>query len=230
MVSGFLHRDSSRFLYFFLLILFVFISGCASGPARATFPKNENQPVKIALLSFKRVPPDESLRTVVCPLTGMIYRSCDSPAGTEQDLEKYFLEGLEPPYHRNLIPAERADGIYRRISSASFKTSQAQILKSLGEELNADAVLTGYLFCYRERVGYNYAAEKPASVAFGIYLVRVSDGTFIWKGVFDKTQKSLFEDVLQIKSFVREGGKWVPADVLLREGVEEVLKSFPELH
>ena len=232
MFSGFLHRNFPRFPYHIsCLILFFFVSGCASGPVRAQFPsKNDYQPVKIAVIPFKRVSPDESLKTVVCPLTGIIYRGCESPEGSERVLEKYFLDGLEPSYHRNLIPAERADGIYKRISSGSFKTPEAQILKSVGEELNADAVLAGYLFCYRDRVGYDYAVERPASVAFGVYLIRVADGAFIWKGVFDKTQRSLFEDVLQLSSFVKGGGKWVHADVLLREGVDDLLKTFPELH
>lgn len=208
-----------------------FLAGCASKPAKSIFPpRTDQQPVKVALVHFQAVRPDESQRTAVCPLTGTIFRGCAAPEKTEQNLEMYFTDALGRYYHRNLIPAESTQGIYKRLASGSFKVSQSKILQDIGKELDADAVLTGYLFCFRERVGYDYAAEKPASVAFGIYLMRVSDGSLIWKGIFDKTQRSLFEDMLQFSSFVKEGGKWVQADVLLREGVDEVLKTFPDLH
>lgn len=231
MFAGSLKKSLPRSPFVFILVFLISLAGCASLPAKSVFPpRTDQQPVKVALVQFQTIRPDEFQHTVVCPLTGTIYRGCDAPKETEQSLEKYFTDALERFYNRNLIPAERTQGIYRRLASGSFKVSQAKILKNIGEELNADAVLTGYLFCFRERVGYDYAAEKPASVAFGIYLIRVSDGSLIWKGVFDKTQRSLFEDMLQFSSFVKEGGKWVQADVLLREGVDEVLKTFPDLH
>jgi hypothetical protein len=38
------------------------------------------------------------------------------------------------------------------------------------------------------------------------------------------------EDIFQISSFVKEGGKWVTVKELTEEGMEEVLKKFPGLH
>ena len=214
------------------LLIAVLVSGCAMRDhARSTLPPREdNLPIRVAVLPFQTILPDESMRTTVCPLTGAIFRGCESPNGADQILEKAFLDRFQKRYNRNLIPVEKSEGIYRRVSSDSFKVSQKEILMKIGKELDADAVIAGYLFCFRERKGYNYSVEKPASVCFGIYLYRVSDGSLLWKGLFDKSQKTLFEDILQLYSFVKEGGKWVGAEVLLNEGLDDVMKSFPELH
>jgi hypothetical protein len=87
----------------------------------------------------------------------------------------------------------------------------------------------GYVYRYRERKGYSYSAEKPASVAFAIHLIRVNDGAIIWRGSFDKTQTSLMDYILQILSFYKNGGRCVTAKELTEEGMEEVLKKFPGL-
>jgi hypothetical protein len=229
--SGFFYRFFPKFsLGLSLLCLISSLICCVSIPAKPTLSARiGDQQVRIAFVHFQAIQPDESQRTVACPLTGMIARSCGNVNGSERILERYFRDELRSSYNKYFISAERTEGVYRRISSGSFKMPQDKLLRRVGEELNADAVLAGYLYCFRERVGYDYAAENPASVAFGIYLIRVSDGAVIWKGVFDKTQRSLSEDVLQFSSFVKEKGKWVQAEFLLKEGVEEVMQSFPEL-
>ena len=89
--------------------------------------------------------------------------------------------------------------------------------------------MTGYLYRYRERKGVSYTVEQPASVSFEIHLLRVSDGALVWRGSFDKTQSSLMENVLQFSSFFRGKGKWVTAEELAEEGIEQVLKTFPGL-
>ncbi len=102
-------------------------------------------------------------------------------------------------------------------------------MKKVGDELEADGIMLGYVYRYRERKGYAYSAEKPASVAFEIHLIRVSDGAVVWKGIFDKTQTSLMEDMLQISSFLKERGRWVTAKELTAEGMDEVLREIPQV-
>jgi hypothetical protein len=102
-------------------------------------------------------------------------------------------------------------------------------LRKVGKELEADGVIMGYVYRYRERKGYPYSVEKPASVAFGIYLIRVSDGALVWKGIFDRTQGSLMENILQVSSFLKHGGKWLTAEELSEVGVDKILKTFPDL-
>jgi hypothetical protein len=89
--------------------------------------------------------------------------------------------------------------------------------------------VVGYLFRFRERKGEPYAVQQPASVAFDIHLLRVQDGVLVWRGSFDKTQSALMENILQAPAFYREKGRWVTAEELAAEGLEQVLKSFPGL-
>ncbi len=90
-----------------------------------------------------------------------------------------------------------------------------------------DAILVGYVFRYRERMGYPYSVEKPASVAFDLHLVRVKDGVIVWRGAFDRTQTSLMENIFQLSSFFSWGGKWVTAKELSAVGLAAILKTFP---
>jgi hypothetical protein len=58
-------------------------------------------------------------------------------------------------------------------------------------------------------------------------LIKAIDGSTIWRGVFDKTQKSLMEDVFQVSSFFKGGGKWLTARQLSKQGMDEIFETFP---
>jgi len=216
--------------HFFLLAVCCVLIGCsARDNARPVLnPRSDSRPVRIAVVPFQRIIPDESARTIRCPLTGIIFRSCPSERNSERLLEKAFYAKFVK-YERNMIPPDKVEGVFRRISAVSFKSAPGEVLRKVGRELEADYLIAGYLFCFRERKGYSYSVEKPAMVSFGIYLMRAGDGTIVWKGIFDKAQKSLFEDVFQLSSFIREKGRWVQAEELMQEGMEEVIETFPEL-
>ncbi|MEA1935680.1 MAG: hypothetical protein U9M96_02525 [Thermodesulfobacteriota bacterium] len=185
---------------------------------------------RIAVIPFQIViPEDASAKTIRCPLSGTIFRTCKSSEGAEKVVEKIFLRKLKDCRQFILIPTDRAGGVYRRISINSLKVTPLAILRKVGKELDADGVVAGYVYRYRERKGYPYSAEKPASVAFGIYLIRVSDGTLVWRGVFDRTQRTLLENILQVSSFFKQGGRWITAEELSKVGIDEILKTFPDL-
>jgi lysozyme family protein len=129
-----------------------------------------------------------------------------------------------------IIPEERTHAIYKRVSSESFNDSPVAILKKVGMELDADWVVAGYVYCYKERKGFTYAVKQPASVSFCAHLLRVEDGRLIWKHIFNKTQASLMENLLDVSSFVQGRGGWLTAEELTRQGVGSMLQTFPGLH
>ena len=186
---------------------------------------------RIAVAPFQQVAPEESLGGAVhCPLCGMTFNAAGSPGHPEQVLERLFLEELEKERPKlNVISGERVDGIYRRISADSLTISQREVLQKVGSELGVEGIVAGYVYRFRERKGVSYTVEQPASVTFEIHLLRVSDGALVWRGSFDKTQSSLMENLFQFTSFFRGKGKWVTAEELTGEGVEQVLKNFPGL-
>jgi hypothetical protein len=186
---------------------------------------------RIVVAPFQQVAPEGSLGVAFrCPLCGMIFNAAGSPGNPEKILETLFIEQLDKKRPKGpVITGERVAGVFRRISADSLTISLREVLREMGNELGAEGVVAGYVYRYRERKGVSYTVEQPASVAFEIHLLRVSDGALVWRGSFDKTQSSLMENLLQFASFFRGKGKWVTAEELTGEGVEQVLKTFPGL-
>ncbi len=122
-----------------------------------------------------------------------------------------------------MIPEDKVDSVYKRISSESLKEPLLKILKKTGDELGADFLAVGYVYRYTDREGYKYSVKHPASVFFEIHLIKTSDGSIVWRGLFDKTQKSAMEDVFQISSLF----KWITARQLTEQGMNKIFKTFP---
>ena len=97
----------------------------------------------------------------------------------------------------------------------------------VGHELQAEAVLAGKVYRFIDREGTGYSVNSAASVAFEMVLIRVSNGQIVWSGNFDETQQSLFENLFQIKTFVRRGARWITAEELAVEGLDKLFQTFP---
>ncbi|MEN6622210.1 MAG: hypothetical protein ABFD50_11740 [Smithella sp.] len=178
---------------------------------------------RTAVLPFQAVMAKTELsNTVACPLCGAVYFGGKIAEGGEKVVEELFIEKLKDIKEIEILPQEKVDGIYKRVNAESLKMTLPKIISKTGKELDADVVAVGYVFRYMERIGYEYSAEKPASVAFEINLINPNDGSIIWKGVFDKTQKSLMEDVFHVSSL-----KWLTARELAKQGMNQVFKTFP---
>ncbi len=100
-------------------------------------------------------------------------------------------------------------------------------LQKLGEMVYADAVIAGRMQRFRERVGEEWGAKSPASVAFVLDLVDVRRGDIIWSARFDETQKSLSENIFALGEISERGIGWLTAEQLTREGVK---KAVGQLH
>lgn len=185
-----------------------------------------NAKTRLAVISFQSVMPDDASSTVRCPICGSVNSSGSTVEGAERILEEIFTDKLRDLKSADIIPAEKTAAIYHRMTAGSVKQPLLQTIQKVGNELNADVLAVGFIYRYRERVGYDYSIEHPASVAFEIHLISVKDGSTLWRGIFDKTQKSLMEDVFQVTSFFKGGAKWVTARQLTKLGVDEVFKTF----
>lgn len=106
-------------------------------------------------------------------------------------------------------------------------SSAEERLKRIGERVYADAVMMSRVERYRERVGDEWGAKSPASVAFTLDLVDVRRGDIIWTARFDETQKSLSESIFSIGAIGERGLRWLSADQLAQEGVK---KAVGQLH
>lgn len=182
---------------------------------------------RLAVISFQPLLPEEGSTMVVCPLCSGGYSSGKIEKGAEKIVQEGFIDKLRDFKEVQIIPLDKVKAVYNRVAAEALKKPLLAVLKKVGAELKADVIAVGYVYRYTERVGYDFSAERPASVAFEIHLLNVKDGSTIWRGVFDKTQKSLMEDVFQASSFFKGGGKWLTASQLAKQGIDEIFKTFP---
>jgi len=182
---------------------------------------------RLAVISFQPLLPEEGSTMVVCPLCSGGYSSGKIEKGAEKAVQEGFIDKLRDFKEVQIIPPEKVMAVYNRVAAEKLKQPLLAVLKKVGAELKADVIAVGYVYRYTERVGYDYSAERPASVAFEIRLLNVKDGSTIWRGVFDKTQKSLMENVFQASSFFKGGAKWLTASQLAKQGIDEIFKTFP---
>ncbi len=120
-------------------------------------------------------------------------------------------------------------GLLNSILQRNVKSSELKILKSFGRDLEADAILYGKLYRFRERVGTQYAVKTPASVAFSLVLVRVADGAVLWRYSFDKTQEALTSNLLNWRFYKKEGMRWVTAEELAAYGLEQAVEELEKI-
>ncbi|HOK06670.1 MAG TPA: hypothetical protein PLN44_04200 [Syntrophales bacterium] len=222
-------RSFSSF-FVFLLLAALAVGGChrASGVTTQGGPDKGAAFKRIAVLPFQDLSPDEYAALAVAakvPISSLKGESSPGvPARIVQDL---FWERLAAKGHFDLVSTDRTAGILSQVIHTDGNMGLPEGMVRIGRQLEADGVLVGYVYRFRERKGYDYGVEKPASVAFEVQLFRCRDGDLVWKATFDKTQTSLMENMLQISNFVKDRGRWITARELAAEGVEEVLKRFP---
>jgi TolB-like protein len=120
-----------------------------------------------------------------------------------------------------------SDSEVREVAETLSPAPEAARLRQIGQGVYADAVLTGRVQRYRERVGDEWGAKSPASVAFVLDLVDVRRGDVIWTARFDETQKSLSENIFALGDIGQRGVRWLSAEQLVQEGVK---KSIGQLH
>jgi hypothetical protein len=115
----------------------------------------------------------------------------------------------------------------REIDQSLPRSGDANRLKQIGEMVYADAVVLTRVQRFRERIGDEWGAKSPASVAFILELIDVRRGDVVWSARFDETQKSLSENIFALGQIGQRGIRWLSANELAQEGVN---KAIGQLH
>jgi curli biogenesis system outer membrane secretion channel CsgG len=101
--------------------------------------------------------------------------------------------------------------------------------RKVGELVYADGILLGRVLRFRERVGEDLGVQSPASVAFTLQLVDVKRGDIIWVAEYQETQQALSDNLFSIGDFTRRGAKWLKAEELARDGVQQAIQQLNQL-
>jgi hypothetical protein len=119
-----------------------------------------------------------------------------------------------------------SDSEVREVSESVAPSNDMGRLRKIGELVYADAVLTGRVLRYRERVGSEIGVKSPASVAFTLDLIDVQRGDVIWSARFDETQKGLSENILALGDIRERGIRWLTAEQLAQDGVRKMVNQL----
>ncbi|HWH78187.1 MAG TPA: hypothetical protein VNT76_12480 [Candidatus Binatus sp.] len=117
----------------------------------------------------------------------------------------------------------------REVTQSLPADGEASRLRRIGEMVYADAVITGRMQRFRERVGDEWGAKSPASVSFVLDLIDVRRGDVIWSASFDETQKSLSENIFALGDISLRGVRWLSAEQLTQEGVKKAIGQLQQI-
>ncbi|WP_435547095.1 hypothetical protein [Desulfobacterium sp. N47] len=218
----------SAVIYCFLLIVSLMLTSCNSHTVKPDLFSNDEKIEKVLVLRFKNFTEfcgnENNIR---CPLCGNIFLTGEVAEGSDNILTNQLYSVLEKNTDFKIIHPDKAEFLADDFR-ACFKDATAEINKiaEIGQSVGADAVFLGHIYRFKERVGTSYGVKSPASVAFDLHLISVSERRIIWSGHLDETQQPLFDNLFEIGNFIKRGGKWVVAEDLAKPGLEDMLHVF----
>lgn len=124
-----------------------------------------------------------------------------------------------------VVPQDDVEAALQRMPPTTPADMDQDALE-LGRKVSADGVIYGSVHRYRERIGFDFAAQKPAAVAFVLKFVDENSKQVVWTARFAREQKSLAENILDLPNFLEHGGRWVRARDIATEGVEGALTNL----
>jgi hypothetical protein len=220
---------NGRRIGFVLLGFFVFIaSGCSTTGVKTVRVGSAAGIKSILVLPFddlSKIYGDAGL--IKCPLCDYYFEAGPVPPNAVDWLSERLVGLLGQQATAALSTHDRSFDHSKPASSTGMLTER-KLVAQAGRSVKADAVLTGYIYRYEERVGTPYAASRPASVAFSIHLIRSVDGADIWFGYVDETQQTLSENLFNVTAFWQRKGRWVSADEMAEAGLTKLLDKFPK--
>jgi len=163
--------------------------------------------------------------TVDCSISQLYFNPEKMSPDSDGILTGHVQKALEKHHGENLIPLAKSMEAYGVISKDDTRDTLRTLAQKLGQALGANFIMAGNVWRFEERVAGAAGAEIPASVAFCLYLIDVSNGMVLWREVFEESQSPLSENMLDAREFFKKGAKWVTANELALYGVKEILKK-----
>jgi TolB-like protein len=215
---------------FLISVLLFFIFSCAQKAKPQSKVTTIPTIHRIAILPFK----DQSALkgkyvATQCSICGNVFTTGNVIEGAENHLTKTATALINKKETVTVVLNDRLESakLELQLNDKSEELPQAAYLGAVGAQLGADAVLTGYVYRFEQRIGTPMAADTPASVGFDIYMISAPEGRLLWHARFDESQKSLFENLLKFNTFVERKGKWLTAEELSEYGLKKVLERSP---
>ena len=124
-----------------------------------------------------------------------------------------------------VVPQDDVEDAMQQMPPTTLANMDQNAL-TLGQKVAADGILYGTVNRYRERVGYDYAAQTPAAVAFTLNFVDENSKQIVWTGKFAREQKALTENIFDLPNFLSNKARWVRAQDIASEGAQSSINNL----
>jgi TolB-like protein len=160
------------------------------------------------------------------PISGAVFSAEPVSEEVADGLSESLFSKLTKKNGQKWVSPREAAAAFSQLASSNPTLTDRDIYVRIGKALSAEGVLGGHVYRWRDREGTDYAASRPASVAFDLYLMSAGDGVILWKARFDKTQISLSENLFDIQTFLKAKGRWMTVGELAEIGLAEMVETF----
>jgi hypothetical protein len=214
------------------ITLAIFFCCLLIGPSAAWADDSAKRPqphVKLLIIPFKDMYRIYGAETSYrCPLSGRIQMlGVVAPSAADQLTEYLFTLIKAHQFYHPVLADSDSGLIAEQLTGRKRISSEMEFLAAVGDNYGTDRIMAGYLYRFTDRTGSNYAAEKPASVSFSLYLIDVKSRQLLWARHFDETQKALSENLFELPAFIKRKGRWITASQMAQAGLEEMLATLP---
>ncbi len=213
-----------------ILLMGLILSACTTPGPHSNTPMHTTGIKSILILPFVNVSVlyEQNLH-VRCYLCGQVMMTGYVPDSAGPFLTSELIYQMEKIEDYTILSSEGSGDLIIGMISETDNTEDRyrNLYVHAGKRAEADAVLVGHIFRFKERKGNRASVESPASVAFDLHLIDVESGRIVWTANFDETQRPLTDNVLEIATFLKRGASWVTAEELSQGGLESIMKRFP---
>jgi hypothetical protein len=208
-----------------------------NGSAETDYSSSEN--ADLSTLQFKRIavmpfligklesPEKPVEKPLSQPLKQLNIDAADLAEGAEHVMTRLVDDVMQIRFEDQMVSMEESAAVYADVIRDQTLDTPRKLAKKFGENLQADLVVVGAVWRFREKGTVEEMPDSPASVAFSVYLMEVAGGKRLWRNAFDGNQKTLSEDVLGGLKQIKMGLRWLSVNELARYGVKSVFRKFP---
>ena len=213
-----------------LVLAAIFLTGCASQGPAVRLHGDLSSVEKIAILPFQNMSALHGTNTtVISTISGRTFITGPVADGADLLLNNLLITHVRRDTTFQTVPSRNAAAVLDELEKRQGHTrNRRQLLSQTGQQLGADAIMIGHLYCFRERVGQNVAAESGASAAFDIYLIDCRQDRLLWNAFYNYSQQALSDNLYDIRNFMRRGGRWVTAEELATAAMDQIFEDFPQ--
>lgn len=228
---------SKKILLFLGMVWILLSINSINSSTKANHKSSES--IDLSTIQFKRIAvmpflvgklesPDKPVEKPLSqPLIQLSFDTVNLVEGADQIMTRLVNDMLKIRFMDQMVTMEEAAAVYGDVIRDQALNTPRKLAKTFGEKLQADLVVVGTIWRFREKGTVKEISDSPASIAFSVYLMEVASGKRLWRNLFDGTQKILSDDVLGGFKQIKMGPRWLSVNELARYGVKSVFRTFP---